>query len=260
VTGTLFSLPAGEVKASVSAVYREDSVNYIPSISIVTNDALGLNPSNPSSGETDTVELGGEVLVPLFADSFNLTAGYRYSDQDISGSGNSWNVGLEWRPTESFFVRGSYQQAIRAPNIGELYSAALGSEFTVGDPTTNPAAGDPCDIRTVYRTGPDGDEVAEICVAQGIPEALVDTFQHTTTALPASTGGNTGLDRNPPTRSPSGSFGSRISRTTTSPSRSTTGTSRLTTSSRRSTARRYSSGASMSRSTRLSIRPTSSAS
>ena len=194
VTGTLFSLPAGEVKASVSAVYREDSVNYIPSISIVTNDALGLNPSNPSSGETDTVELGGEVLVPLFADSFNLTAGYRYSDQDISGSGNSWNVGLEWRPTESFFVRGSYQQAIRAPNIGELYSAALGSEFTVGDPTTNPAAGDPCDIRTVYRTGPDGDEVAEICVAQGIPEALVDTFQHTTTALPASTGGNTGLD------------------------------------------------------------------
>ena len=44
----------GDVKASLGAVYREDSVNYIPSISIVTNDALGLNPSNPSSGETET--------------------------------------------------------------------------------------------------------------------------------------------------------------------------------------------------------------
>ena len=93
VTGTLFSLPAGEVKASVSAVISRGLGEYIPSISIVTNDALGLNPSNPSSGETDTVEFGGEVLVPMFADSFNLTAGYRYSDQDISGSGDSWNVG-----------------------------------------------------------------------------------------------------------------------------------------------------------------------
>ena len=194
VTGTLFSIPGGDVKASLGAVYRKDSVNYIPSISIVTNDALGLNPSNPSSGETETYEFGGEVLVPLFSELMNLTAGYRYSDQDVSGSGNSWNVGLEWRPMASFFVRGSYQQAIRAPNIGELFSASLGSEFTVGDPTSNPNNGDPCDIRTVHRTGPNGDAVADICVAQGLPVGLVDTFQHTTTALPASTGGNQDLE------------------------------------------------------------------
>ena len=61
-------------------------------------------------------------------------------------------------------------------------------------PDEQPERGDPCDIRTVHRTGPNGDAVAEICVAQGIPEALVDTFQHTTTALPASTGGNQDLE------------------------------------------------------------------
>ena len=44
----------------------------------------------------------------------------------------------------------------------------------------------------LHRTGPNGDGLTIICVAQGIPEALVDTFQHTTTALPASTGGNLG--------------------------------------------------------------------
>ena len=194
VTGTLFSLPAGDVQASVSAVHREDSVNYLPSISIVTNDAYGLTPSSPSSGETDTVEFGGELLVPLLADRLNLTAGYRYSDQDISDSGDSWNVGLEWRPIDSLFVRGSFQKAIRAPNIGELFSASLGSEFTVGDPTANPNNGDPCDIRTASRTGPNGQQIELICIAQGIPQGIIDAFQHSTTALPASTGGNVNLD------------------------------------------------------------------
>ncbi len=193
-TGTLFSLPAGDVQASLAATYREDSVVFIPSISIITNDALGLNPSNPSSGATETTEIGGELLVPLFRDRLNLTAGYRHSDQDISGSGNSWNVGLEWRPNQSIFIRGSYQQAIRAPNIGELFSASLGAEFTVGDPTSNPNNGDPCDIRTAFRMGANGDQIEAICIAQGMAPGLVDTFTHTTTALPGSTGGNLDLD------------------------------------------------------------------
>lgn len=193
-TGTLFSLPAGDVQASVSATYREDSVVFIPSISIITNDALGLAPSSPSSGATETTEIGGELLVPLFRDHLNLTAGYRHADQNVSGSGDSWNVGLEWRPIQSLFIRGSYQQAIRAPNIGELFSASLGAEFTVGDPTSNPNNGDPCDIRTASRMGPNGDDVELICIAQGMNPALVDAFTHTTTALPGSTGGNVNLD------------------------------------------------------------------
>ena len=194
ITGSLFSMPAGDLQASFGAVIREDSVNYLPSLSIVTNDAYGLTPSNPSSGETDTVEFGGELLVPLLSDRLNLTAGYRYSDQDITDSGDSWNIGLEWRPIDSLFVRGSFQKAIRAPNIGELFSSALGSEFTVGDPTANPSNGDPCDIRTASRTGPNGDQVELICIAQGIPAGIIDAFQHSTTALPASTGGNVNLD------------------------------------------------------------------
>lgn len=194
VTGSLFSLPAGQVQASFGGSYRKDSVVYLPSISIVTNDAYGLNPSNPSSGETKTTEIGAEFLVPLLSDRLNLTAGYRLADQDVAGSGNSWNLGLEWRATQSVFVRGSYQQAIRAPNIGELFSASLGSEFTVGDPTSNPNNGDPCDIRTASRTGPNGAAIEAICIAQGMAPGLVDTFMHTTTALPASTGGNENLD------------------------------------------------------------------
>ena len=193
-TGSLFALPAGDLLASVSSSYREDSVTYTPSISIVSNDALGLGQSNPSSGKTKTGEFGAEVLVPLVANQVNLTAGFRISEQDVSGDGNSWNLGLEWRPSDSIFVRGSYQEAIRAPNIGELFSASLGNEITVGDPGNNPNNGDPCDIRTTSRTGPNGTQIEAICIAQGIPASIIDAFQHTTTALPASTGGNVNLE------------------------------------------------------------------
>jgi outer membrane receptor protein involved in Fe transport len=193
-TGTLFSMGAGDVQGSIGASYRKDSVDYLPSVSIVTNDALGLGQSNPSSGQTKTTEIGAEILAPLFTDKLNLTAGFRVSDQDVSGNGNSWNVGLEWSPTDSIFARSSFQQAIRAPNIGELFSASLGNEVTVGDPATNPNAGDPCDIRTASRMGPNGAAVEAICIAQGIPAGIIDTFQHTTTALPASTGGNVNLE------------------------------------------------------------------
>jgi outer membrane receptor protein involved in Fe transport len=194
ITGTLFALPAGDVQFSVAADYRKDTVDFIPSISIQSNDALGLGQSNPSSGATETTDIGAEFLVPIVEDRVNLTAGFRVSDQDISGAGNSWKVGLEWQAADSFFIRGSAQRAIRAPNIGELFSASLGNEVTVGDPGNNPNNGDPCDIRTAARMGPNGDEIAQICIAQGIPAGIIDTFQHTTTALPASTGGNLSLE------------------------------------------------------------------
>jgi outer membrane receptor protein involved in Fe transport len=194
LTGTLFPLPTGDVQFSVVTGYRKDTVDYIPSISIQSNDALGLGQSNPSFGATETTDIGAEFLVPIIEDRVNLTAGFRVSDQDVSGAGNSWNVGLELQATDNFFVRGSVQKAIRAPNIGELYSASLGNEVTVGDPGNNPNNGDPCDIRTASRMGPNGDDIAQICIAQGLPAAIVDTFQHTTTALPASTGGNLSLE------------------------------------------------------------------
>ena len=260
ITGSLFSMPAGDLQASFGAVIREDSVNYLPSLSIVTNDAYGLTPSNPSSGETDTVEFGGELLVPLLSDRLNLTAGYRYSDQDITDSGDSWNIGLEWRPIDSLFVRGSFQKAIRAPNIGELFSSALGSEFTVGDPTANPSNGDPCDIRTASRTGPNGDQVELICIAQGIPAG-----DHR--RVPALDDSAAGIHRRQrESGSGIGRYGdvrvrlaARLREWRPSPLRSTTGTSPLTTSSRRSMVHRFSSGVSTPHSTRRSIQPTSSA-
>jgi outer membrane receptor protein involved in Fe transport len=42
--------------------------------------------------------------------------------------------------------------------------------------------------------GPNGAQIEAICIAQGLPAAIIDEFQHTTTALPTATGGNADLD------------------------------------------------------------------
>jgi len=198
ISGTLFELPAGFVQFSATASYRTDSLNFNPSLSVQTNDALGVGQSLPTSGETNTTEFGGELLVPLvdgetLIESLDLTAGFRSSNQDVTGNGNSWNVGLEWRPSETTFVRTSLQHALRAPNIGELYSASLGSEVTVGDPGDDANLGDPCDIRNAGRLGVNNSQIEALCLSQGLPLAQIDSFEHTTTSLPTSTGGNTEL-------------------------------------------------------------------
>ena len=200
VTGSLFSLPAGKVQFSLSAGVREDSLDFHPAIEIQNNDAMGIGVSLPTSGQTSTTEYGGELLVPLLAHSdgdqlLDLTAGIRIADQDVTTSSTSWNVGLEFRPLDSLFFRGSVQRAVRSPNIGELFSSNVGGEVTVGTPSpSSPDAGDPCDIRNSARTGPNNAQVEAICLAQGLPAGLLSTFQHTTTALPSATGGNMNLD------------------------------------------------------------------
>lgn len=199
ISGSLFSLPAGTVQFSVSAGIREDQLDTHPAIQIQNNDAMGIGVSAPSSGQTTTTEFGGELLIPILARSdgdqlLDLTAGARISDQDVTTTSTSWNVGLEFRPTDSLFFRGSVQRAVRSPNIGELFSSNIGGEVTVGDPSSNPQNGDPCDIRTVERTGPNNAQIEAICLAQGMPASILPTFMHTTTALPSATGGNPNLD------------------------------------------------------------------
>ncbi|MFC3444485.1 hypothetical protein ACFOKF_25445 [Sphingobium rhizovicinum] len=51
-------------------------------------------------------------------------------------------------------IRGSYQRAVRAPNIGELFSPVTGSQLAIGTPPA--AIGDPCDVRSTARTGANG--------------------------------------------------------------------------------------------------------
>ncbi len=113
-----------------------------------------------------------EARVPIAQDrtgidSLSFDTAYRYSDY-TSGFGtqtDTYKFGLEWAPVADIRFRGSFQKAIRAANIVELFTA---QGFNLFD-----APGDPCGF-ALQNPGPDDPapvaSEAE-CVATGVPLA-----------------------------------------------------------------------------------------
>jgi outer membrane receptor protein involved in Fe transport len=89
-------------------------------------------------------------------------------------------------------IRTGYQRAVRAPSIGELFAAAVGSQVAFGTPPG--AIGDPCDVRSSARTGSGGADVRQLCLDQGIPAAIIDTYVFPTTATAGVLSGNPELE------------------------------------------------------------------
>ena len=100
-----------------------------------------------------TIGLGGkytvkdvfvEARVPLiegrdFAQLLSINGSYRYSDYSTGVTSDSYGVGFEWQPINAVRFRGSYQQAVRAANVVELFSAqALGLYDNDFDPCAGP--------------------------------------------------------------------------------------------------------------------------
>ena len=142
LSGSLFELPAGSVGIAVGAEYRKES-------SFSDNDALtnaGLNAGNvlpDTSGSFDVKEAYGEIRVPILADTpffeiLEVGAAARVSDYSTVGTTFSWNVTGTWAPIEDVRFRGTYAKAVRAPNVGELFSG-LSQTFPSG--LTDPCEG-----------------------------------------------------------------------------------------------------------------------
>ena len=216
--GGLLDLPAGEARAAVGTSYRRDNFGFVPDSVLSTPDisnlgtplqnkapgVIGFNASNPLQGASDVSELYGELLVPVlkdlpFVESLNLDLGGRYSDYSTVGGITTYKADLEWKPFAQLLVRGGYQKAIRVPNLGELFTPQGQNFPSIGPAVTSSGApaglnsGDPCDTRNVYRTGADGAKVRALCLAQGMPGTLVDSFVYGSTQVQGTTGGNPNL-------------------------------------------------------------------
>lgn len=194
-TGPIFTLPAGDVKLAVSGAYRRNSFRTTPDTAISAGDIAATTATQPLYGVTSVVEGAAEVLVPLLKDlpliqSLNATGAYRYSKYNISGGVSSYKVGVDWRVVDPIMFRGGYQKAVRAPSVGELFQPLQGALANIGLP---PSAGDPCDVRSNYRSGANAAAVRNLCIAQGVPSAVIDSFNSANSGVQSSTAGNIGL-------------------------------------------------------------------
>lgn len=118
----------------------------------------------PINGVYSSDEYFVEAILPLVQDrrgfeNLSLEAGWRTADYDVQGSTDSWKVGLSWEFVPGFRFRAMQQQAVRVPNVGELFSPV-----TTG---LDNATFDPCSIGNPNPPQP-GSELFQRCVATGM--------------------------------------------------------------------------------------------
>lgn len=136
------------VAVSFGGEYRQEMLELKTSRDFQINDLYGQGGASlpvPLSG-FDVAEGFGEVRIPLvqgmpFFQDLSINGGYRYSDYNTSGGVSSYKIGAEWQPIDDFRVRSSYQRAVRAPNVLELFTPLNSVLFGGNDPCLTQTTG-----------------------------------------------------------------------------------------------------------------------
>lgn len=156
-----FELPAGPVAFALGAEYREESSTatfdpwqrgVIPAgsptkaggqlIDVSGNDSLTFRPqlrTTDERGSYDVSDVFLEASIPLLADApmareLTLDVAARLSNYSTIGTTTTWKANIIWAPVDSFGVRATFSEAVRAPNITELFAPTVGLNFRPDDP------------------------------------------------------------------------------------------------------------------------------
>jgi outer membrane receptor protein involved in Fe transport len=158
---------AEPISFAVGAEYRDYGAAVLPD-DIAERGALGGGggPTPRIEGGYNVKEVYGEVIAPIlegkpFFENLTVEGGARYSSYEIAAPGNpsfdtfTWKAGATWEMVQGFKVRGNYSRAVRAPNIGELFSPVSRGLTNLGtDPCAGSAPASNANLRAV-------------CIAQG---------------------------------------------------------------------------------------------
>ncbi len=123
--------------------YRREELDLRVDNSFATGDLAGQGGATLGvAGDFDLYEIFGEIRVPLVQDvpffqEVTLEAGYRFSDYSLGFDTDTYKIGGDWRPIEDVRFRASFNRAVRAPNIIELFNA----QNVVLNGTTDPCEG-----------------------------------------------------------------------------------------------------------------------
>ena len=211
-TGGFFNLPGGAVQFSLGAEYRKEKsqtdfdplvLGLLPANSpagpagtfigdISPNQSLVFDATRTlnAGGQFDVVEVFGEVLLPVLRDrpffhDLSLGAAARYAEYSTIGGALTWNVNGVWAPIPDIRFRGTYAQAIRAPNISELFNPEQTAFFRPADPCSQSL------IDTLLRNNdPSAQNRLANCRADGIPAGYEDPL---TARFAGVAGGNPNL-------------------------------------------------------------------
>lgn len=107
---------------------RRDTLQYNPDVAQLSGDLSGAGGASVVVDNSMSVsEAYAETRIPLaqdvaFAKELSIDAGLRYSDYSTGVNATTYKVGFQWAPIDDIKFRGSFNRAIRAPNLLDLYT------------------------------------------------------------------------------------------------------------------------------------------
>lgn len=191
--GQLFELPGGPVGFALGAEYRKEKSNFVSDPLLQAGALADIAQILPERGSFDVKEAFAELNVPLlrdmpFAHLLQFGAAIRFSDYSTVGKTTTWKVDGTYAPVRDLTFRATYSEAVRAPNVTELFAPQNGTFAFIDDPC------DPVNIPegTSFRQA----NCTATLTALGINPA---TFSPTsdpvaTVSLPGRSGGNPNLN------------------------------------------------------------------
>jgi len=195
-------LPSADTGLAVNfgAEYRHEETETHPDSVFQAGNLTGQGgPTVPIAGQFYVRELFAEARMPLIegktgVQQLSVEAGYRWSDYSTDVDTNTYKFGLNYAPVDSVRFRGSFQHAVRAPNVGELFATqSIGLDGST----------DPCEGVIAQGETPQASQAA--CALTGVTAAQ---YGHITTNIAHQYnglfGGNPDLD---PESSDTTSFG-----------------------------------------------------
>ena len=156
-----FEMPAGPIAFAAGLEWRDESSDakfdpwqrgVLPAGSpfgagtnvadVSANTSLTFRPQLSTKNEAggyDVTDVFLEASIPLLRDApgareLTLDLAARLSDYSTIGQTTTWKTNLIYAPIDSFAFRGTFSEAVRAPNITELFGPEVGLNFRPDDP------------------------------------------------------------------------------------------------------------------------------
>lgn len=125
VTGDLdFTLPSADAPLAIvlGAEYRKEEFERLSDEVFERGLLLGQGgPTASIAGSYDVKEIFSELSVPVL-ENLTFEAGLRYSDYNTSGGETTYKLAADYDVVENYKLRASYNRAVRAPNVAELFA------------------------------------------------------------------------------------------------------------------------------------------
>jgi outer membrane receptor protein involved in Fe transport len=171
---------AGEIRGAIGVQYRKNAAQFNPDIlqstASFTDQVIGVYPTGYLDASTSVKDYYAEFLVPVLADlpfmkKVELELGARESDYADTKSTFTYKINANVEFNDWVRLRGGFNRATRAPNLGELFLNRQ-ETFLIGGANF----GDPCSVRSNAPYGAGG-AAPDPVMTQGEPAPQIAAGQ-----------------------------------------------------------------------------------